>query len=231
MKCGEMTNYADDTTLIVRNKSRTENKLKMKWGLQKITNYLNSNGMVINQEKTQITECMVYQKRTRMTGQPPSLETVDRNGNEKVVENTTDCRILGIQLQNDMGWRAHLEGNEKPLLPGLRKKLGQLKFLGKMVPEKGRLLLMNSFLISRIIYTIPIYGGLQNVHASKIQIIMNNAARYICGVERRTNTVTLMERCNWLSFRELTKYHSLIQLWKLVKLGKPENLAKKVSIN
>ena len=229
--CGIMTNFADDTTITVRNKSRIENQVKIEKGLNKITDYLSSNQMVINQDKTQITETMVYQKRIRAVGVPPSLQTLDKNGNPIIVNDSSECRILGLQIQNDLSWRAHLEGNEKPLLAGLRQKLGQLKHLGKSIPTKGRLLLINSLLISRIIYTIPIYGGLQEIHARKIQTIMNNAARFISGAGRRTQTRKLMTKCNWLSFRELVKYHSLVQLWKLVKLRKPEILASKFQLS
>ena len=228
--CGVITNFADDTTLTVRSKSRDENRIRMQDGLHKITEFLNSNGMVINQDKTQITESMVYQKRTKTPGQPPTLEGKDNMGVETTIKNSKDCRILGLQIQEDLGWRAHLEGKNKPLLPQLRQKLGQLKFIGKAVPKKGRLLLINSLLISKIIYTISIYGDLQEVHSKKLQTIMNNAARYICGLGKRTGTMELMAKCNWLSFKELTKYHSLVHLWKLVKTGKPELIASKFKL-
>ena len=103
--------------MTVRNRNRETNGQKIKNGLDKITEFLTSNEMVINQDKTHVTESMVYQKRCRISGTPPNLTTIDKQGNQKIVEDETSCRILGLQIQNDLGWRAHLEGTDKPLLP------------------------------------------------------------------------------------------------------------------
>ena len=174
---------------------------------------------------------MVYQKKKiRLTGAPPTLQTLDSKGNPKTVENTENCRILGLQIQNDLGWRAHI-GQEKPLLSSLRQKMGQIKFLGKSVPRKGKLLLINSLLISKIIYSIQIYGCMTDNHEKKIHTIMNRAARFICNASKRTNTMKLMTSCKWLSFREMVKYHSLILLWKITRLGKPDILAHKFTLD
>ena len=146
--------------MAIRSRTREENKIKLETGLKNLSDYLTSNEMVLNCGKTQVSESMVHQKRSRMRGEPPSLLTVDSKGNQKLVKDSSSCRILGIQISNDLGWRDHLEGKEKPLLPALRQKLGQLKFLGKVLPQKGKLLLINSLLMSKIIYTISVYGGI-----------------------------------------------------------------------
>ena len=39
-----------------------------------------------------------------------------------------------------------------------------------------------------------------------------------------------MQDCNWLTAEELTEYHSLIQLWKVVRLSVPEYLKNKFTM-
>ena len=41
------------------------------------------NKLVINKEKTTITEVMIHQKRVHITGQPPSLSVLDNDNSEK----------------------------------------------------------------------------------------------------------------------------------------------------
>ena len=43
--------------------------------------------------------------------------------------------------------------------------------------------------------------------------------------------MTLMKECGWLSVARLTKYHSLIYMWKIIKLNKPEQMRHKLTIN
>ena len=102
--------------------------------------------------------------------------------------------------------------------------------MGKSIPRKGRQLLINGLLLSKIIYTIPIYGGLPKTHSKKIQVILNNAARYIWNKNKRKSTLYLMRKCNWLTFTELVSYHSLINLWKIIKLGKPQHMSERIHI-
>ena len=46
-----------------------------------------------------------------------------------------------------------------PLIPALRKKLGILKDLRKNIPRKSKLLLENGFIIGKLNFLLPIYGG------------------------------------------------------------------------
>ena len=119
----------------------------------------------------------------------------------------------------------------KAILPALRKTLVHIKFLGRTIDRKGRLLLMNGLLMSRIIYTLPIYGGIHDIHAQKIQTLMNNEVRFICSKGRRTLMQELMVDCNWMSFRELVRYHLMLLLWKIIRLKKPDVMSDKLQLD
>ena len=40
-------------------------------------------------------------------------------------------KLLGTNLQQNLGWRAHLESGKKAILPTIRKQFGALKMPGK----------------------------------------------------------------------------------------------------
>ena len=107
-----------------------------------------------------------------------------------------------------------------------------LKFIGKNLNKKGKLMLANGFIISKIIYLIPLWGGgVEQKYRKKVQIIMNNTARWITGWGKRTNSSKLMNICKWLNLDELTELHSLTTLWKIVRIGKPRSLNRKISVD
>ena len=100
--------------------------------------------------------------------------------------------------------------------------------LGRQIGQKGRLQLANGLIISKLIYLIPIWGG---THENNIRKVTINCKlrRQICykyGGENRIKT--LMEKCGWFFVTEMVKFHSLVALWKIVRLEKPRNLSEKI---
>ena len=138
-KCGCLPSYADDAVYVISNVSRTLNQERIIMILDRITSFLNSNRLSINQSKTVIQEFMLKQKRCKIKGEPPTLQTLTDKGESKEVKVMKSNILLGGTLQNDLKWRAHLESGEEPMLSNLRKKLGALKHLSKNIPRKSRL--------------------------------------------------------------------------------------------
>ena len=130
-----------------------------------------------------------------------------------------------------MSYKAHIESGEKNILGEMRKKLGALKYLGKQLPKSCRKTLATGLLVSRARYLIEISGSTTEKYRKKTQAILNNAARYVSGKGRRVNTMTLMESVGWFSLTELTTYHTMTSMWKLVRLKIPAQIAHKIQID
>ena len=230
-QCGTIPNYADDATCVVANPTREQNQVQLTRSLEKITSYLNSNHLAINQPKTALLEIMTHQKRSKIGGVPPSLVVKNPDGTDKVINPGRHMRLLGGNLQQNLSWQAHLEVGDKPLLPDLRKKLGALRHLGPGVPRQTRLKLANATIISRILYLLPVWGGAPNTYLNKIQVILNKSARYVNGLSRRSPTQGLMESCQWLDIRRLEKLHSLALMWKILWMKTPLHIHRKITVN
>ena len=223
--------FADDATFIISRKTRPELQDKITENMKKIKTFLNNNDLTVNESKTKILELMVKQKRTKIKGIQPELVTKDENGEDLVIKPGMSIRILGGNFHRNLSWSAHLEVGELPLLPTLRKRLGALKHLSKGIPKKCRLILANGFIMSKIIYLIPLWGGTYTKQMGKVQTIMNMTARWITDDSRRTKTSILMEKCKWFNIKELIKYHSVIAIWKILKTGKPEHLRDRIKLD
>ena len=206
------------------------NQVKLSCHLDKTTTFLNTNKLNLNREKTTISEIMTQQKRTRVNGTPPTLTVKDKNNQDKEIMALNYMRLLGCNISRDLRWTHHLESGEKALLPRLIKQLGAIKLLSKELPTKSKLLLLNGLLISKICYMIQIWGAAHKNSIRKVQVLMNQAARFITGADRRTRTSKLMESCNWLSAKELIDYHSLVSMWRVVSLGIPAQIREHLAI-
>ena len=229
-KCGQMPTYADDSTVVIATRSRFLAQERINVIIERVKKFLDSNSLSLNLGKTEIVEVMVRQKRARLAGIPPQLSVQKSDGSLKVITAKDSCRLLGVNVNKDANWNHQLELGEKPLLTRLRSIVGILSHLSKNLPMKSCLLLANGLFISRLLYLLPMWGGLPLRDAKKIQILMNKCARIVLKKSRRTRTRNLMLECGWLYFRELVMYHSLVQLFKIVKLCKPVNLRNRLSV-
>ena len=223
-KCGQMPTYADDSTVVITAANRFQAQERIVEVIERVKKYLAANSLSLNIGKTEIVETMVRQKRTRITGLPPQLSVVKPDGTLKIILAKEHCRLLGVNLNRDATWNHQLELGEKPLLKVLRSVLGTLTHISKNLPTKSRLLLANGLFMSRMLYMLPMWGGLPKRDSSKLQRLMNKCARMVLSANRKTRTSKLMEECNWLYFDELVVYHSAIQMFKILRFNTPVNL-------
>ena len=228
--CGQMPTYADDSTVVISTKNRFEAQDKIVSIIDKVKTFLTANSLSLNLGKTEIVETMVRQKRVSLPGLPPQLSVYKPDGTLKIILAKDYCRLLGANMNKDANWSHHLETGDKPIIKSLRSTLGVLTHISKHMPVSCRLLLANGLFQSKLLYLLPMWGGLPARDIKKIQTIINKCACMILGANRKVRTRTLMEKCGWLYFRELIDYHSLIQMFKLVNIGKPTNLRKQLNI-
>ena len=193
--------------------------------------YLNSNKLTINTSKTTLIEMILPQRRTVTDGHAPTLETTDDNGEDKIVEASTEALLLGGTFHQTTSWKAHVDSGEEAILPKLRKKLGMLRYIGKNMKMKGKMMLANGYILSRVIYLLPLWGGTDKKYRQKIQVVLNDTARWVCGHGKRTRKIKLMRLCRWLDLEELTELHSILTLWKIIRMNVPRNLSRKFVIN
>ena len=179
--CGNVTIFADDAIYTTANSTRPENQQRLIEILERMQSYMNDNKLSVNPTKTVLWEFMLRQKMCKLKGQPPELRTLDTQGNVKIVKASTNEKCLGGNLQNSLQWQSLLETGQDALIPTLRKRLGNLKYLAGNIPENCKILLINGLIQGKINYLLPVYGGTQEKYKRKIQAIMNNSIRWATG--------------------------------------------------
>ena len=144
-KCGQVVSYADDTTYQIDNKLRCQNQVKINKNLIKFEEFLTDNDLVVNMGKTSIKECMIKQKKGRLGGTPPQLVITTPQGTLKELKDSKNFRVLGANIQQNMGWSRHLETGDKAVFPKVRRQFGAMKMLGKQLPRESKKLLAEGF--------------------------------------------------------------------------------------
>ena len=122
---------------------------------------------------------MVYQKRTKTRGIPPDLtvseEIKDRQGRtttqDKLISDSSSCRMLGLNMGNNLTWESHLISGRKALLPAPRRQVGMISRIGQNMSKKARLNLTNSLIMSRLSYMVCIWGNTNETLLRKVQTV------------------------------------------------------------
>ena len=210
------------------------NQEKLEDNFTRIMDYLSANGLELNQGKTGLTEFMARQKRVRTGGIPPELTVSEwKNGRleDKLIGDSQYCRVLGANLRNDLTWESHLVTGSKAVLPAIRRLIGSLNGIRHCMSKKAKLNIVNSLVISKLSYIISLWGNTTASQQKKAQICMNLAARLVLDVKKMTRQADMMRDCGWLNVKELTEFQSLMQLWKVVRWGRPIYLSRRFSLD
>ena len=232
-KCGKLTIFADDAQYSNTSNSRHLNQERIEKNFVRIVDFVNSCGLEVNQAKTTLTEYMTRQKWVRTPGQAPTLKVVENVEGilvDKIVTDKNYSRILGGNICGNLSWISHLSTGKRALLPAIRKQLGGLSSLRESLSRKAKLQLANSFIISRLNYLVCLWGNTTVNQVQKAQVCLNVAARFVLNARKSTKQRDLMMQCNWLTVAKLTEFHSLIQLWKVLRWGIPESLTDNFEI-
>ena len=239
--CGNLIVFADDSLYQYASNNRTLNQERIRNKFLKIKDFLNYNGLQINEGKTFLTEYMTKQKHARLRGVPPELtievkveDKVNKGRfvlEEKTISDSWYSRTLGLNMQNNLSWEAHLTTGSKAVLPSARKQLGRLYRLQDSLSPRVKLLLVNSLVISKLTYGISLWGHGTSNHLRRAQILLNQAGRFITGMGRTARSSDIMTKCSWLNIRELAIYHTLLQFFKTVRWGSPSPMRQRVKID
>ena len=207
--CGSVCCFADDSTLSISHSDPevlTE-KLSEKYSL--LSEYLTSNRLKLNDDKTHLILMTTSQNRRlknpQIQVQTPN-ETINTSNSEK---------LLGGFIHEDLKWKEHIVDNENSLIKSLTTRLNALKKMSTCANFKMRLMVANGIFISKLIYLIPLWGGACGYLVKMLQVVQNQ------------NQKVLLKQCNWLSVAQLSAYHSLVTTHKIMLSQEPKYLYNK----
>ena len=170
--------------------------------------------MVINTDKTKVMLITSRQKRSNL--QDNNLEF---NFNDVDLKLSSNKKILGVQIEENLLWNSHFQYISKKLASCLWL-LSQIK---SFLSVDDKLLFYNAYIRPHIEYCSVIWGNSTNLNIKKMTKLQRRACKLILGSEYRH----LDEACNYLkivSFNESVFLNKAKMMYKIANNIAPSYL-------
>ena len=215
---GSMVNFVDDGTVYVADKDPGIVSQKLTEHYTKIEEYMHSNKLVINSDKTHL---LVMAGRGAITARRMDVQV---QAGPDMIEQSISEKLLGGMVHFTGRWNEMIKNSSSSIVSQLAGRLNGMKKL-KQADFKSKLAVATGVIQSKIQYLLPLYGGAPNYLMRALQVQQLNAARFVCGYSSFFwSTHKLLKTCGWLSIRQQEFYSSTLLAHKIVTTSLPHNL-------
>ena len=226
----------DADPVILRNLIQQESENSADW--------LSDNRLCVAGDKTKLLVIGTRQLRNQKLNDTEMKITVD---GQEVVETGSE-KLLGVVLNNELTWKAHLYGDEdnEGLVPQLSKRVGILKQLAKYMSKQRLKQFASGIFYSKLSYCLPVFGNVLGLEEYKeennrytsyttsdnhrLQVIQNKVNRLLTGARYDTPTSELLKKTDSLSVQQMIAFQTILMTFKIQKFKKPVYLAERLEI-
>ena len=203
--------YADDTTSIVSGSDINELTRRCEEEAKQIITYMSANKLAANDDKTHI---MVIRRGAKQ-------EEVEINVGSKQVKESANEKLLGMWVQNNLGWSTPLTKLER----NLKHRLFNLRRLAEHIPRTLLKTIADGIFMSVLRYGLPAHCPLrlkeedQNHHSiDRIKVVFNDCLRLLTKRKRQDHgkIEDMLGELGWLSINQLNAETRLLEAWKSI---------------
>ena len=207
--------YADETSISIAASSLSELELALNAELAKPHEWLNVNKLSLNIAKT---EFMLIGSRQRLATTIDHSLTLQIKGHE--IEGVPRTKSLGVYIDQNLSWSKHVNETAKIVSSGI----GALKRLRPFICEDTAMLLYRALIEPYFDYCCPVWGGISNELADKLQKLQNRAIRVITKSGYYSSADTLRGKLGWDDLCTRRKKQKLKLMFKTLNDQSPEYL-------
>ena len=199
--------FADDSNIFVSDKNPVILKEKMVDKMSELNLWFTSNKMTNNVAKA------AYSIFTNQPRIPTILNTV--NFGRDTIERVKFSRYLGLQLDDKLEWKEHIE----LLKAKLRKTLQAFKIVKNYLTEEQKRQMYYAYFFSRLQYGIELFGHTSKGQMKELQVLQSKAIKVLYRKDFRTPTKQLHKDCNILLVKDIQTLNILKFVFKQ-RIGK-----------
>lgn len=208
--------YADDTQAYVsvavsENPRAIEQFAKC---IVRIRDWMASNRLKLNEEKTQVICLGTRQQLSKVTAQQLTLPNATVMFSDVVND-------LGVRLDSQLTMANHVALLSRSCFFQLR----QLRSVKQSLTTEAKKTLAHSFVVGRLDYCNSTLVGVSGQLLHKLQVIQNAAARIITGTKRCERMTPVLRELHWLPVRERITYKTALLVYKCIHGLAPPYLA------
>ena len=208
--------YADDTSISIAASSLPELESALNTELTYLHEWLNVNKLSLNIAKT---ELMLIGSRQRLSATTTGHSlTVQIKGHE--IDRVPHTKSLGVHIDQNLSWSKHVNETAKMVSSGI----GALKRLRPFICEDTAILLYRALIEPYFDYCCPVWDGLSNELADKLQKLQNRAIRVITNSDYYSSATALRGELGWDNLCTRRKKQKLKLMFKTLNDQSPEYL-------
>ena len=213
-RCGGTVCYVDDSTLSLARSDPIALSGELTEKYKVISEYMAANKLVINADKTHLLVL-----GTKAMEEKRGLVSI--LADEHTIKPSRQEKLLGCIVSDNLKWKHHILDHEQSLIRQLTRRVNGLAMITFRADFKTKLMVANGLVMSKVCYLIQLWGGCQGYLLKALQVQVNKAARSVTGLSGFTSTKKLMEKCGWLTVKQLVQYHTIIMVHKTLLTSKP----------
>jgi len=211
--------YADDAQIYLSRPIGLVEDLvvRINEDLSRISDWAKNNSLILNASKTQAL--------------PISHCSFDVNNvpeiilDNKTVQFELNVTSLGFKLNRRLDCSDHVNNTVSKIYATLRSLWATASY----IPEATKLRIVRSLIIPIISYGAQVYGNLDSASKCKLQLALNNAARYIFNKRKYDHISNYAKEILNCDINSYFNKLNLIYLFKLIHSNVPEYLFAKLS--
>ena len=190
IKFSKTRHFADDTNLLIKNKSLKQLKKQLNYDLSKLVSWLKSNKISLNTSKTEMlifrhpNKRITYDLKIKIDG--------------KRIYPSKYVKYLGLLIDPHLNWKYHTE----LLAPKLSRAIGMLSKIRHYVSNDILRNIYFGIFSSILTYGAQIWGNHHNNHIKRIIKLQDKAIRIINFADYREPTSLLYKNSKILKFQD-----------------------------
>src|ERR1043165_9136891 len=176
---------------------------------------MTSNRLKLNPCKSEFIWCTAIRRKHLLDGSTFALGDAE-------VHPADTIRNLGVHFDSCMTMTAHVS----QLVRGCFYQLRRIKTIRRFIPTSTAVVLVNSFIVSRVDYCNSLLAGLPTCQLNRIQSILNSAARVIYGRTPSDHVTDLLrDNLHWLRVPQRITYKLCLITYKSLNDCMPDYIS------
>jgi len=204
IKDGQIISYADDTVLVFEGERWDTTIEKGRTGMKRVCEWLNLNGLLLNEKKTKYIKFGLNNTDSSATSQ---IEfNVNQEQDVVKIDEIKEIKYLGVQIDSGLKWSAHTNSLAKKL----KSLIYKFYILRNIVNQELLKAIYYALVESHLRYCNIVWGSLHDEHLKTLNIVQKFIIKVMFNFPRLYPTKELFTETKLLNIRGLYILDTLI---------------------
>jgi hypothetical protein len=213
--------YADDTQIYGFCVPSETNSLieRISTCFDSVSEWMMANRLQLNPQKTEVMWCSSARRQDQVPLGPVLI------GNTSV-PTVSSVRNLGVHINSHLTLSTHVTAIVKTCFAVLR----QIRSVRRSLTRDALITLIRALVISKVDYCNSVMAGASGILVSRLQSVLNAAARLIFAVRKSDRITPLLRDLHWLKVRERIKFRLCVLAYHSLHSTAPAYIAESLHL-